>query len=105
MVAGYRRWWLSLCDVGTRYNNFLLEPFAAYNFGDGCHLLSIPIITANWCAAGNKAWTLPVGAEIGKVVKIGGKLPVNLQVGAYYNALRPEHGAPWQLRTQIAIVF
>ena len=34
-----------------------------------------------------------------------GKLPVNLIVGAYYNALRPQFGATWQLRTQIAIIF
>ena len=28
-------------------------------------------------AAGNKAWTLPVGAQVGRVIKLGGKLPVN----------------------------
>ena len=32
-----------------------------------------PIMTANWEAAGNNAWTLPVGADIGRVIKIGGK--------------------------------
>ena len=51
-----------------------------------------PIITANWLTAGDKAWTLPVGAQVGRVVKIGGKLPVNFALGAYYNALRPEFG-------------
>ena len=64
-----------------------------------------PIITANWLTAGNNAWTLPVGAEIGRVVKIGGKLPVNFLVGAYYNAVRPEFGSTWQLRTQITLIF
>ena len=41
----------------------------------------------------------------GRLINVGGKLPVNLLVGAYYNALRPEGGATWQLRTQVAIVF
>ena len=36
-----------------------------------------PIITANWLTSGDKAWTLPIGAQVGRVVKIGGKLPVN----------------------------
>ena len=63
---------------GTRYNTFLMQPFVNYNFGEGWYVGSAPIITANWLTAGDKAWTLPVGAQVGRVVKIGGKLPVNL---------------------------
>ena len=83
---------------GTRYNMFLTQPFVNYNFGEGWYVGSSPIITANWLAAGNKAWTLPVGANVGRVVKIAGKLPVNFSIGAYYNALRPEFGSTWQLK-------
>ena len=50
------------------------------------------IITANWTSGGQK-WTLPVGAQVGRLIKIGGKLPVNLAVGAYYNTLRPQFGS------------
>ena len=64
----------------------------------------MPIITANWEAAGEK-WTLPIGAQVGRLIKIGGKLPVNLLAGAYYNALRPQGTGTWQLRTQIAFIF
>jgi hypothetical protein len=45
---------------GTRYNTFLVQPFANYNFGEGWYAGSAPIITANWLTAGDKAWTLPV---------------------------------------------
>ena len=38
-------------------------------------------------------------------MKIGGKLPVNFTLGAYYNALGPEYGATWQLRTQVTFIF
>jgi hypothetical protein len=89
----------------TRYNMFLTQPFANYNFGEGWYVGSAPIITANWLTAGNKAWTLPVGAQVGRVVKLAGKLPVNFLVGAYYNALRPEFGSTWQLRTQVTFIF
>lgn len=90
---------------GTRYNSFLTQPFVNYNFGQGWYIGSAPIITANWPSLDNKAWTLPVGGQVGRVLKIGGKLPVNLAVGAYYNAVRPELGSTWQLRTQVTLIF
>jgi hypothetical protein len=39
------------------------------------------------------------------VVKIGDKLPINFAVAAYYNAIHPEFGSTWQLRTQITFIF
>jgi hypothetical protein len=90
---------------GTHYNSFLTQPFANYNFGQGWYVGSAPIITASWPAVQNKAWTLPVGGQVGRVLKIGGKLPVNLSLGVYYNAVRPEFGSTWQLRTQITFIF
>jgi hypothetical protein len=90
---------------GTRYNTGLVQPFVNYNFGEGWYVYSAPIITANWLAAGNEAWTLPIGAGAGKIVKLMGKLPVNLSIGAYYNAMRPAYGASWQLRTQVTLIF
>lgn len=89
---------------GTRYNNFLLQPFANYNFGGGWYATSAPIITANWEVAGNKAWTLPIGGGFGRVVKLG-KLPVNFGLSAYANVLRPQYGATLQLRTQVTLIF
>jgi hypothetical protein len=90
---------------GTRYSLFTVNPFFNYNFGEGWYVGTSPIITANWQTSGNNAWTLPVGADIGRVIKIGGKLPVNFQIGAYYNALRPQFGPTWQLRTQVTLIF
>jgi hypothetical protein len=93
------------CPVaGTSYNLLTINPFFNYNFGDGWFVGSVPIITANWEAHGEQ-WTLPVGAVAGRVIKLGGKLPINLLIGAYYNVLRPQFGATWQLRTQVAVVF
>ena len=90
--------------AGTRYNNFLVQPFFNYNFGEGWYVGTSPIITANWLTSGNNAWTLPIGGNVGRVIKIG-KLPVNLSAGAYGNVLRPQFGATWQLRTQITFIF
>lgn len=89
---------------GTRYSLTTINPFFNYNFGGGWFVGTVPIITANWDASGEK-WTLPVGLQAGRLIKIAGKLPVNLLVGAYYNALRPPRGGTWQLRTQITFIF
>ena len=90
---------------GSRYSLMTVQPIVNYNFGVGWYVGSVPIITADWRASGNTAWTLPLGAQIGHVLKIGGKVPVNLILGAYYNALRPAYGSTWQLRTQITLIF
>lgn len=89
---------------GTAYSVMTINPFANYNFGGGWFIGTVPVITASWQTGGAK-WTLPVGAQFGRLIKVGGKLPVNLLVGAYYNALRPSGAGTWQLRTQIAFVF
>lgn len=89
---------------GTRYNNFLVQPFVNYNFNGGWYVGSAPQITANWLATGDKAWTIPVGGQAGRVFKIG-PLPVNLSGGAYYNADRAPYAPTWQVRTQLTFMF
>ena len=89
---------------GTKYQVFTATPFFNYNFDNGWFVGTVPTITSVRTSAGER-WTLPVGAHIGRVVKIGGRLPVALLAGAYYDAVRPRFGPTWQLRTQIAIIF
>ena len=89
---------------GTSYSVMTINPFVNYNFGGGWFVGTVPIMTANWDTGGTK-WTIPVGLQAGRLIKLGGKLPVNLLVGAYYNAVRPQYGATWQLRAQMAIIF
>ena len=47
---------------------------------------------------------LPVGANVGRVFRVG-KLPINLLIRAYYNVVKPQDGADWQLRTQMTLIF
>ena len=91
---------------GNKYNSFLLQPFANYNFGDGWYVTTSPIVTANWLADNGQKWTVPVGGGIGKVIKLFDKLPINLQLAAYYNVVRPDHIGPvWQVRSQLTFVL
>jgi hypothetical protein len=89
---------------GTKYALTTINPFLDYNFKGGWFIGTSVVSTANWDAGGEK-WTLPVGIQGGRLIKIGGKLPVNLILGAYYNALRPSGGGTWQLRTEVTFVF
>jgi hypothetical protein len=86
-------------------NSMLIQPFINYNFSHGWYLTSSPIITANWLAASDDRWTLPIGGGVGKLFKLG-KLPVNTQLAAYSNVVKPRQGgADWQLRFQVQFLF
>lgn len=89
---------------GTSYSMMTFQPFLNYNFGGGWFVGTSPILTADWQADGAK-WTIPVGAQVGRLIKVFGELPVNLLAGFYHNADRERYGAKWQWRTQVAVIF
>jgi hypothetical protein len=83
---------------------FLAQPFLNYNLPHGWYLTSSPIITANWAADADNVWTVPVGGGLGKIQRFG-KLPINFQLQAFYNAVTPNYGPDWQLRFQVQFLF
>lgn len=85
-------------------NQMLVQPFVNYNLPDAWYVVTAPIITADWEAESDQRWTVPIGAGVGKIVRLG-KLPVNAQASAYYNVVRPDNAAEWQLRVQIQLLF
>jgi hypothetical protein len=97
-------WSLDTSSSAPSYNNFLLQPFVNYNLPGGTYVNSVPIITANWDADSGNQWTVPVGAGIGHIFHLG-KLPVNAQIGGYYNIIRPDNGPTFQLRVQVQFMF
>jgi hypothetical protein len=81
-------------------NKGFVQPFLAYQLGNGWYVNSVPILTVDWKAASGQKWIVPLGVSGGKVVMFG-KLPVNLQAGAYANVVKPDFGPDWQLRFQL----
>jgi hypothetical protein len=73
-------------------SSFLLEPFINYNLPNGWYLLSDMVLTANWKAQSGQQWTVPVGAGVGKLFKIGNQA-MNTRVEYYANVEKPD-GAP-----------
>jgi len=86
-------------------NHMLLNIFIVRQLGDGWYVNSAPIFTSNWMAASGQKWIIPVGAGGGKLVFLGGKLPLNLQTQLYYNVVRPDFGPEWQWRFQAQILL
>lgn len=97
-------WSLDTSSTAPKYNNFLLQPFVNYNLPGGTYINSVPIITANWEASSGNQWTVPLGAGIGHIFHFG-RLPVNGQIGGYYNIIRPDNGPTFQLRVQVQFMF
>jgi hypothetical protein len=86
------------------FNQMLLQPIVNYNLPSGWYVNSVPYITADWKARGSDRWTVPIGAGVGKIVRIGG-LPLDMNLAAYYNVVRPDNGAEWQLRARVNFLF
>jgi len=99
-------WSVTSSQTGGAFNNGLIQPFVNYNFKEheGLYLTSSPILTVDWKAEHGQQWTVPIGGGIGKIFHFG-KLPVNASVAAYYNVVRPDFQANWQLRAQVQLMF
>jgi len=97
-------WSLTSDKQGGSYNNGLIQPFVNYNFPEGFYLTSAPIWTVDWKADGGQQWTVPLGGGVGKIFHLG-KLPVNTSIAAYYNVVKPDFGANWQVRAQVQLMF
>lgn len=86
-------------------NHMLLNLFIVKQLGDGWFVNSAPIITADWTADSEDRWIIPLGLGGGKLVFLGGKLPLNLQTQFYYNVVKPDFGPKWQWRVQAQILL
>ena len=85
-------------------NVFTWQYFVNYNMPGGWYLTFAPIITANWEADSDNRWTVPFGGGVGKIFRVGNQ-PLNAQVSAYANVVKPDFGPEWQLRLQLQFLF
>ncbi len=92
-------------SVRGNVNRMLLNAFATRQLGSGWYVNSAPIITVDWTADSGDQLTLPLGAGGGKVIMLGGKLPLNVQTGLYYNVVRPDFGPKMQWRLQVQFLI
>ena len=88
----------------TDYNRLKVQPFANYNLEDGWFLVSAASIGADWKAASNERWTIPVGGGVGRVFRLGRQV-VNAQMLAFHFVAKPDFGPDWTIRLQVQLPF
>jgi hypothetical protein len=76
-----------------------IQPTVYYNFDflPGSYIAYNAAITADWKRSSSNAWTLPLGAVIGKTFDIAGH-GLDLSIGGYGNVVRPDSGPKWSLK-------
>lgn len=85
-------------------NYMTFQPFINYNFPH-FYLTFSPESTANWEAESGNQWSVPLGLGIGKLIRLGGKLPLNLNASYYYFVVTPDFGAQYQLRIEAEVLL
>ena len=106
-VGLFPQQWFSIGgDPGRPDTNQLnLQPIATVFFGDGWSLGYSGNILANWRAPARDVWTVPIGAGIAKVVKLG-RLPIKIDLALQYMPVRPRSsGQEWNVQVQVTPVI
>ena len=85
-------------------NQTYIEPMISYNFESGWYADVDPQMTFDWTADAANAWTIPMGADVGKAFNLGSQ-SLSLQVGAYDLLKRPDGAPQWILRVSITFLF
>ena len=106
IVGLFPQQWFSIGGDSDRpaTSQLNLQPFAALFFGDGWNVGYSGNILANWKAPAGDVWTVPVGAEIGKVVKLG-RLPVKFDLALQYMPVHPRDGQQWNIQFEVTPVI
>jgi hypothetical protein len=101
-----QQWWSFAGDSSRPDTSQMnLQPFAAWFFGEGWRVAYSGNILADWKAPSNNRWTVPIGVELGKVVKLG-RVPVNIAIGVQYMPIRPDNvGQEWNFQLLLVPVI
>jgi opacity protein-like surface antigen len=98
------QWSVGGNPLRSSVNEFLAQPFVNYNFAHGWYFTTSPVITADWLAAPDQRWTVPIGGGFGRIFKLGDQ-PVSANIAAYYNVVRASGAPTWQLRAELSLLF
>jgi len=95
----------SLGGTGTnRVNNFATQYILYYNFPDGWSLESNATVRANWLAAPQNRWLVPLGGGIGKTFQISSRF-YSASLQGFCNVERPSTIGKWAVIATFQIIF
>lgn len=106
-IGVFPQQWFSFAGEHGRpdTNQMNLQPIAETFFGEGWSFGYSGNILVNWNAPSEDVWTVPIGLNLGKVVKFG-RLPVKLQLAVQYMPVHPRiSGQEWNVQVEITPVL
>jgi hypothetical protein len=105
IVAGFtfsQRFSVGGDDARPNVWKFSLQPSVFINLPKGTFLMYAPLFVQDWKQS--DAWTVPVGAGLGKLVQLG-KQKLNINAQGYWNAVAPKIGPEWTVIFQVQLLF
>ena len=97
-------WKVAGSDETSKINSTFIQPFLNFNLPGGWAISSSPGITANWEAESGQQWTVPLGLGFSKVTVVA-KIPLNVLLQYYGNAVRPDNAPAGFVRMQFSLMF
>jgi hypothetical protein len=80
---------------GDSYSTTTAQYFYGITLGNGWQILSAPVLSYDWKASSDEAWTIPIGTGIAKTTKIG-KTTWRFQFEVQYYVKQPDpFGSEW----------
>ena len=86
------------------FNMLTFQPMFYYNIPSmpGAYVAYDAVISADWKASSDNRWTVPLGVTVGKTLDMGDGHGLDLGIGPYYNVVRPDGAAGWQVRFAVS---
>jgi len=97
----------NLWSFDGSFSMLTIQPMVYYNIPavSGAYLAYNAAIAVDWKATSGNTLTLPLGMTVGKTFDMGGGNGLDVGVGPYYNAIRPDGAADWQIRFGMTWLF
>jgi hypothetical protein len=89
---------------GTPLNTFTLQPFINLNLPHAWAISTAPLMTSNWSAQPQQKWTIPIGAGVSKIARIGDQ-PMNFLIQYYHNVNHPTLAGANSMRLEAAALW
>ena len=91
---------------GGKFNTMTIQPMLFYSLPTpGTALAYNAVISADWEASSSNRWTVPLGLSYNKTWDMGGGHGFDILIGPYYNVVRPDGAARWQIRFGLNWLF
>ena len=89
------------------FSTMLFQPNLYYNLPTipGAYVAYNAAITYDWTANSSNALTLPLGAVVGRTFDLGGGHGLDLSIGAYWNAEKPQGSNDWQIKFGVTLLL